>query len=168
MEKLNYPLSQLILIKKKRFELATKVLEEKKTILKREEDLLLKVKKERDKAQKHKDDKLKQLRDSLDEGEKAAKIIDMKRYLKLTKEKLADEEIKVAKQQKNVAEALKNVEIARQDLFQKQKDLEKLDQHKVEWQKEIDYIYSLEEDKQLDEISASRHIKQKQIKKKKQ
>jgi hypothetical protein len=159
MEKLNYPLSQLILIKKKRFELATKVLEEKKTILKREEDILLKVKKERDKAKKHKDDKLKQLRESLDEGEKAAKIIDMKRYLKLTKEKLAEEEIKVTKQQKNVAEALKNVEIARQDLFQKQKDLEKLD---------MDYIYSLEEDKHLDEISASRHIKQKQIKKRKE
>lgn len=167
MEKLNYPLSQLILIKKKRFELATKVLEEKKTILKREEELLLKVKKERNKAKKHKDDKLQQLRDSLDSGEKATKIIDMKRYLKLTKEKLHEEDLKVAKQQTNVNDALKNVEIARQDLFQKQKDLEKLDIHKKEWKKEMDYIYSLEEDKHLDEISAARHIKQKQIKKKK-
>jgi hypothetical protein len=167
MEKLNYPLSQLILIKKKRFELATKVLEEKKNILKREEDLFLKIKKERDKAKKHSDDKLKQLRDSLDKGEKSTKIIDMKRYLKLTKEKLSEEDLKVAKQKENVNLALKNVEIARNDLFQKQKDLEKLDMHKKEWKKEMDYIYSLEEDKHLDEISAARHIKQKNIEKNK-
>ncbi len=138
-EPLNYPLEQLVTIKKNRFDQAVKTLEEKKSILEKAYEKLYDLTEEKNKVLNHKTAKLKQLRDALDEGTTTDKIQQMKVYLKTVDEKLKEKEKKVADQQKQVDLAQKQVDIATDELFQKKKDLEKLEMHKQEWQKEVRY-----------------------------
>ena len=135
---LNYPLEQMMTIKKNRFDQAMKILEEKKRILEQAQKKLQEVIKERDDVLKHKNEKLEQLRHSLDTGE-IKKAEQAKIYLKIVQEKLLEKEKKVTEQKKQVDLAQKQVELATQDLFQKKKDLEKLEIHKSEWEKEVKY-----------------------------
>lgn len=136
---LTYPLEQLMTIKKNRFDQAVKTLEEKKKILEKAYEKLYDVTQERDKVLEHKTAKLSQLRNSLDEGTTTDKIQQMKGYLKIVDEKLADRQKKVLDQQKQVDLAQKQVDLATDELFQRKKDLEKLELHKKEWEKEFRY-----------------------------
>lgn len=136
---LTYPLEQLMSIKKNRFDQAVKILEEKKALLKKAEEKLQGLVVERDQVLQHRIDKLNQLRQELDAGTTTDKIQQMKGYLKTVEEKLAEKQKKVTDQQKQVDLAQKQVDLATNELFQKKKDLEKLEMHKKEWEKEVRY-----------------------------
>ena len=89
---LNYPLEQLMTIKKNRFDQAVKTLEEKKAILEKAYEKLYDLTQERDEVLSHKTAKLTQLRETLDEGTTTDKIQQMKVYLKTVDEKLAEKQ----------------------------------------------------------------------------
>jgi hypothetical protein len=161
MSKLNYPLEQMLLIKKNRFDSAVKTLEEKKAILEKAYEKLYDLTQERDKVLKHKVAKLEQLRHELDTGTTTDVIQRSKVYLKIVDEQLAEKEKKVADQQKQVDAAQKQVDIATDDLFQKKKDLEKLELHKKEWEKEMGYWVQQKEGVEQDEQGSSTHFLQK-------
>ncbi len=154
---LSYPLEQLMTIKKNRFDQAVKILEQKKEILEKAYEKLYEVTQERDKVLQHKGAKLAQLRQALDEGTTTDKIQQMKAYLKTVAEKLAEKEKKVVEQQKQVDLAQKQVDLATDELFQRKKDLEKLEIHKQEWEKEVRYWTEQKEAVEHDEQGAATH-----------
>ena len=154
---LNYPLEQLMLIKKKRFDQAVKTLEEKKAILEKAYEKLFDLTKLRDEVLTHKTAKLTQLREALDEGTTTDKIQQMKVYLKIVDEKLAEREKKVKEQQKQVDLAQSQVDAATKELFQRKKDLEKLEMHKGEWEKEVRYWAEQKEAIEHDEQGSATH-----------
>lgn len=158
---LNYPLEQMIAIKKNRFDAAVKTLEEKKTILEKAYEKLYDLTQERDQVLQHKTAKLEQLRHELDTGTTTDVIQRSKIYLKIVDEKLAEKEKKVVEQQKQVDAAQKQVDIATDDLFQKKKDLEKLEIHKKEWEKEMGYWIQQKEGVEQDEQGSSTHFRHK-------
>ncbi len=155
---LSYPLEQLMIIKKNRFDQAVKTLEQKKEILEKAYEKLYEVTQERDEVFGHKQAKLTQLRGALDEGTTTDKIQQMKAYLKIVDEKLSEKEKKVAEQQKQVDLAQKQVDIATDELFQRKKDLEKLEIHKQEWEKEVRYWTSQKEAVEHDEQGSAGHV----------
>jgi len=154
---LSYPLEQLMIIKKNRFDQAVKTLEQKKEILEKAYEKLYDLTQERDKVLQHKTAKLTQLRDSLDEGTTTDKIQQMKTYLKTVEEKLAEKQKKVTEQQKQVDLAQKQVDLATDELFQRKKDLEKLEMHKEEWEKEVRYWTEQKEAVEHDEQGSATH-----------
>ncbi|MBM3184637.1 MAG: type III secretion T3S chaperone [Chlamydiae bacterium] len=165
----NYPLEQMLTIKKNRFDAAVKTLEEKKAILEKEYEKLFDITQKRDEVLAHKTAKLKQLREELDAGTTTDKIQQGKAYLKIVDEKLAKEQKKVEEQQKQVDIAQKQVDIATDDLFQKKKDLEKLELHKKEWEKEMQYWAIREEAIEHDEQGSATHsIRKKEQKKRRE
>jgi flagellar biosynthesis chaperone FliJ len=137
VEESKYPLEQLAIIKQKKLEEAEKVLREKKNALLKEQEKLISLEKERDKVKQHKDAKLTQLRQKLDEGTTSDKIQQMRQYLKVVEEQLKQKEGKVKEQKKQVDAAEKQVETARLDLLKKQQDVEKLQTHRKEWEKQL-------------------------------
>jgi flagellar biosynthesis chaperone FliJ len=159
-----YPLDQLKQIKKNRFDQAVKILEEKKTILQKAVIKLNELKLARDEVLKHKIDKIDQLRTELDAGTTSLKIQQMKDYLKTVDERLQERERKVTEQQKHVDAAEKQVELATKELFQRKKDLEKLEMHKVEWEKEARYLSEQKEAAVHDEQGSAGHIVRKKEK----
>jgi flagellar biosynthesis chaperone FliJ len=154
---LTYPLEQLMTIKKNRFDQAVKTLEEKKAILEKAYEKLYDVTQDRNGVLDHKTLKLKQLRESSDEGTTTDKIQQMKRYLKVVDEKLVEKEKKVVEQQKQVDLAQKQVDLATDELFQRKKDLEKLEIHKQEWEKEVRYWSEQKEALEQDEQGSAAH-----------
>ena len=159
----DYPLEQLLVIKKNRFDQAVKTLEEKKAILEKAYEKLYDLTQERDKALEHKKAKLQQLRDELDQGTSSDKIQQMKAYLKVVDAKLAEKQKKVTEQQKQVDIAQKQVDVATDELFQRKKDLEKLEIHRKEWEKEIHYWMEQKEGVEHDEQgSATYHLRKKE------
>ncbi len=146
-----------MLIKKNRFDQAVKILEEKKSLLEKAYEKLFEVTQERDKVLHHKTAKLNQLRQALDEGTTTDKIQQMKFYLKTVGEKLAEKEKKVKDQQKQVDLAQKQVDVATEELFQRKKDLEKLEMHKIEWEKEVRYWTEQKEGIEHDEQGSATH-----------
>ncbi len=160
-----YPLDQLVAIKQKRLEEAEKVLAEKKSILAGEEQKLLNLEKKRDEVKEHYKDKLTQFREKLDAGTATDKIQQMKQYLKLVTEELKVEEQKVQAQIKVVAAAQQQVDLARQELFKKQKDVEKLKIHHKEWQREAHRIEEQKEGVFNDESGSGMHTLKKAEKK---
>lgn len=161
MKPLNYPLEQLVTIKKKRFDQAVKVLEEKKLILEKAYEKLFEVTQERDETAKHKAAKLAQLRQTLDEGGRSDKIQQMKTYLKVVDEELQQKEKKVTAQQKEVDAAQKQVDLATEELFARKKDVEKLETHKAEWQKEVRYWTERKEGVEHDELGSATYSQRK-------
>lgn len=135
--KITYPLADVISVKKRRVEAAEQVLREKREILRKEQEILEQRKAERDKVVQHHDDKLLQLREELDSGTTSPKVQQMKAYLKVVKEKVAQENKKVKDQEAQVAIAEQNVEIAKQDLQRKRLEVDKLESHKKDWEKEM-------------------------------
>jgi hypothetical protein len=166
MEALNYPLQQLMIIKNKRFEQAVKLLEEKTAILHKEEEILKKKEQEKEEVLTHKKAKLQQLRQALDDGLPSAKIQQIKVYLDVVKEKLKEKEKIVLQQKEKVQFAKKQCDEARANLIQKKKDLEKLQIHKKEWEKEVKCWTIKEEASLEDEMSSMRHAVRKQKEKK--
>jgi hypothetical protein len=161
MNPLSYPLEQLVIIKKNRFDQAVKVLEEKKLILEKAYDLLYELTQDRDATLKHKVAKLTQLRNALDEGTTTDKIQQMKTYLKIVDEKLHEKEKKVVNQQAEVDKAQKQVDLATEELFQRKKDLEKLEIHKKEWEKEVQYLTEVKEAVEHDEQGSAGYLSRK-------
>lgn len=161
-----YPLDQLVAIKQRRLEAAEKLLADKKAILAKEEEKLEGLEKKRDEVKEHKEQKLFQFREKIDAGISTDKIQQMRQYLKMVTEQLKAEEIKVRDQQKIVDAALQAVEAARQDLFKKQKDVEKLKMHHKEWEKELRASLEHKEGVQTDEMGSAMHVIHKAKKKK--
>ncbi|MBX9744167.1 MAG: hypothetical protein K2X08_03030 [Chlamydiales bacterium] len=97
----SYPLEQLMNIKRNRFDQAVKILEEKKALLDKAKLKLYDVMRERDEVLSHKKNKLQQLRNALDEGTTTDKIEQMKLYMKVVDQQLAEKEKKVTEQKKS-------------------------------------------------------------------
>lgn len=154
---LKYPLEQLVLIKKNRFDQAVKTLEEKKALLEKAYEKLYQVTQERDQTLEHKNAKLAQLREGLDTGLRSDKILQMKAYLKIVDQKLVEKEKKVQDQQKQVDLAQKQVDAATAELFQRKKDVEKLELHRGEWEKEVLYWTEQQEAVAHDEQGSATH-----------
>lgn len=153
-----YPLKQVLTIKENRVEEARKVLKEKLNALAKEEEKLAQRKKERDAVLTHKREKLQQLRNEMDHSTTTAKIQQMKAYLKVVDEKLKVEEKKVKDQQEQVKAAEKNVETARQDLRQKELEVDKIQLHRKDWEKSIRAEMQLADEREQDEIGNITHL----------
>lgn len=160
MNKVVYPLKQIIEVKRKRVEDAEKVVVEKKIALEKEQQKLAEREAERDKVKEHKDDKLKQLRETMDNPSTSPKIQQMKVYLKLVEEKLKVEEKKVKDQKEQVAAAEKNLDLAKQDLYRKRQEVDKLLIHKKDWEKEMKRELELMEGREQDELGSVIHTTQ--------
>ena len=161
-DSLKYPLEQLLTIKKNRFDQAVKILEEKKALLEKAVARLAEVTKERDEVATHKAAKLAQLREALDAGTPTNKIQQMKVYLDLVNEQLFEKEKRVTEQKKQVALAQNQVDLATAEMFQRKKDLEKLEIHRDEWNKEARQILERKEESVLDEQGQASHTVRKQ------
>ncbi len=163
-DKIRYPLEQVALIKARRLEESEKVLKAKKEALVKEEEKLDLLEKEKEKVKHHKQLKLEQLRNELDSESTTLKIQQMKQYLKVVDEQLKQKEAKVKEQQKKVDAAAVAVEEARKDMFQKQHDVEKIQIHRQEWEKEKkDYLEHLDAI-ETDELGTTSHIRHKKEK----
>lgn len=154
-----YPLEQLIQIKKKRCDDAELTLQQKKQHLAQEEKQLEIVQRERNKVASHRDKKLEQMQRELDKGTTTDKIQKMEQYRRIVEEELAAKEEVVKRQEGKVGEAEKEVEVAKQELFFRQKELDKIGQHKKEWKKQEKYLELQEENRVIDEIGSVRHRK---------
>lgn len=160
-----YPLEQLQQIKNKRLQEAEKSLREKKEALAKEQEKLVQTELERDEVLKHREAKLAQFRQTLDEGTTSDKIQQMKQYLKVVEEQLKVKETRVKEQKKQVELAEAAVEAARAELIKKQRDVEKLDIHRKEWDKEIKIALEHRENIEGDEMGANIHERRKRKKK---
>ena len=152
-----YPLEQVAIIKQKKCDEAEKILREKKKALELEIEKLNAAQQERDEVKEHRIAKLTQLREHMDAGEPSRKIEQMRHYLKVVDEKLRGKEIKVKEHQKLVDNATIAVENARTDLIKKQHDVEKMLQHRKEWEKEQKALEEYKEGLESDEVGSSLH-----------
>ena len=132
-----YPLLEVLEIKHRRVEIAEAVVKEKKKLLEIEQQKLREREAERDKVKNHLKAKIDQLRQLLDEGTTSDKIDRGKIYIKVVQERLAAEEKKVKEQKQQVELAEKNVEIARNQLKDRERERDKLITHRKEWTKEM-------------------------------
>lgn len=149
-----YPLEQVLEVKKKRVEEAEKVVAEKKKQLEREQEKLKRAEAERDKVRKHYLDKLQQLRDVMDAGTTTDKIQQMRQYLQLVAENLAQEEDKVKKQKLALEQAEVDLKNAQDAWKQCIKEVDKLEEHRKLWTKEIQLEIEREEAKEQDELGS--------------
>lgn len=156
-----YPLKQVLEVKRDRVEKAEKVVKEKKRALEIEQEKLKKIEAERDAVLRHHNEKLDQLRAALDEGTTSDEVLMMKTYLKIVKEKLVKEEEKVKQQKAQVATAQKNLEEAQATLKRKRVEEEKIKVHKEEWEKQVKRETRVAEEKVQDELGATIHGTQK-------
>lgn len=160
-----YPLKQILEVKKKRVEEAERIVKEKRQALDKELEKLAEVEAARDEVKDHYKDKLAKLRQVLDEGTTSTEIKQMKDYLKVVKEKLEKEEVKVTEQKKHVETAQKNLDAAIKVLKEKRQEVDKIEIHKEQWTKEMRVEMRKEEEKQQDEIGTTIYIGQKKKRK---
>ena len=160
-----YPLGQVLEVKMKRVEDAERVVKEKLKELEVEKEKLKKREEERDKVKNHYEDKLLQLRHEYDTGTTSNKIDQAKVYIKVVQERLKVEEKKVKDQQAAVETAEKNVELAKNQLRQRQKEQDKIETHKKEWikdtLKELAILETREEDEVGSTMFLSKYMQQK-------
>jgi flagellar biosynthesis chaperone FliJ len=161
---LTYPLEQLMTIKKNRFDQAVKLLEEKKKLLEQAHARLHAAMQERDEVSKHKTDKIDQMRQALDAGVSSTKIQQMKVYVKVVQEQLDTKEKVVIQKQQEVNTAQQQVDLATQELFQRKKDLEKLEIHKAEWEKQVRVWTERKEGLEGDELGSAAFARKNQSK----
>ena len=137
-------------VKQKRVEDAERVVKEKQAALEQEKQKLAQREADRDKAIAHHLAKLTQLRQILDEGTTTDKIMQMKAYLKIAKERVKVEEKKVKDQQDQVEIAVKNLQMAEMELRMKRQEVDKLHSHRKDWQlqmrKEEEIVLGREQD----------------------
>ncbi len=150
-----YPLEQLIAVKKTRFDTAVKVLEEKKNLLEKAYEKLYDATQEETRVLEHKTEKLAQLRQELDIETTTEKVQRAKVYLKIVNDDLAQKQKKTKECQKQVDAAQKQVDAATETLFQRKKDLEKLEIHKKEWEIESGVVLRAQEGSLQDEQGSS-------------
>jgi flagellar biosynthesis chaperone FliJ len=152
VSKNQYPLKQIIEVKQKRVDDAEKIVKERLEALKKEQEKLAQREAERDKVKSHQQDKLRQLRETLDKDTTSPKVQQMKVYLKVVDEKLKVEEKKVAEQKKEVENAEKKLEEARKELRLRQQELDKILQHKKEWERSEKIEVDRKEEREQDEM----------------
>lgn len=155
MAKPVYPLLQVLEVKRKRVEDQEKVVQEKKKILEKEQEKLRECEAERDKAKEHHAVKLQQLRDELDHGTHTSTIMQMKAYLKVALEKVKIEEKKVKDQRDQVEIAEKALEEARHDLKLRRLEVDKLETHRDDWEKEMRKEMDIIEGREQDELGST-------------
>ena len=166
MAKIVYPLAQVQEVKQRRVEVAERVLKEKVQELEKEKEKLRQREEERNRVLNHHNEKLRQLREILDKESTSPKIQQMKVYLKVVKDKLKIEDKKVKDQQAQVEIAEKNVETARQEVIRKRLEVDKLEMHRKDWEKEMRKELEMEEGREHDEIGNIIYsLRQKQIEK---
>lgn len=158
MAKAVYPLKQIIEVKKKRVEDAEKVVAEKRIAVQREQEKLSLREKERDQVRSHHQDKLKQMREEMDHGTTSPKIIQMKVYLNVVKDKLKIEDKKVADQKEQVKIAEKTLEEAKEALKRKRQEVDKLLTHKKDWEKEMQKEEEIIEGREQDELGSVMYL----------
>ena len=162
-----YPLRQVLEVKIKRVDDAEVVVKEKLAALEVEKDKLKKRQEERDKVKRHYEDKLLQLRHEYDTGTTSTKIDQAKVYIKVVQERLRVEDKKVKDQEAQVEIAEKNLDLAKNQLKQRQKEQDKIEIHKKEWiketLKEIAIIETREEDEVGSTMFLSRYMQNKVI-----
>lgn len=150
-----YPLRQVIEVKQRRVDDAEKVVKDKQAALEKEQQILKQKEAERDKAKQHHDTKLKQMRDEMDKATSSPKILQMRAYLKVVKERVASEEKKVKDQIKQVETAQKNLDAAKEDLRIKRQEVDKLISHRKDWTKEMRKEQEIIEGREQDEIGST-------------
>ena len=153
-----YPLLQVLDVKRRRLEAAEKVVAERKAALELEQDKLRQLEVQRDKVKKHYIEKLDQFRRILDEGTTTDKIQQSKVYVKLTEEKLRVEQEKVTKQVGEVDTAKQNLLQAREVFKEHQKEVDKIVKHREEWTKETLAELELQESNDQDELGNVIHL----------
>lgn len=158
MARIEYPLTQIIDVKLRRVEQAEKTVQLKREALQKEKDKLKEQEAERDKVLNHHKDKLQQMRDEMDGSTTSPKIQQMKVYLKVVKEKLVIEEKKVQDQKNQVAAAENNLEIALRDLRLKRQEVDKLQTHRRDWEKEAQREQDLIEEKEQNELGSVMYL----------
>jgi len=159
-KRISYPLDSVIMVKKKRVEEQEKVVRQKEQALEKEKEKLAEFEKERDKAKEHLASKLAQLRYELDHGTTSDKVQQMKAYLNVAKDKLKAEDKKVKDQEEHVETAKKALEAAIQELKIKRQEVDKLENHKIDWLKEMrkeEEIIQAREEDELGSISYATH-----------
>jgi flagellar biosynthesis chaperone FliJ len=157
MRKIQYPLAQVLDVKKKRVEDAEKVVQEKRRLLEVEQEKLAQAKRERDKVRDHRDAKLAQLRHAMDTETTSPEVQRMKQYLEVVKERLAGEEKKVDEQNKQVRNAETALEAAQEDLKRRRLELDKIKMHRDEWEREAKRELLIEEQREQDELGSIMH-----------
>ena len=150
-----YPLGQVLEVKMKRVEDAEQVVKEKQQALLTEQEKLKKREEERDKVKHHYEDKLLQLRHEYDTGTTSNKIDQAKVYIKVVQERLGVEEKKVKDQQAQVELAEKNLDLAKNQLKQRQREQDKIEMHKKEWIKETLKELAIIETRSEDEVGST-------------
>lgn len=164
MARVIYPLKQVLEVKQRRVEEAEKAVQEKMAALEKEKEKLKEREAERDKAINHHKDKLTQLREELDKGTTTDKIMQMKDYLKVAKERVKIEEKKVKEQQDQVDIAAKNLQTAQNELRLRRQEVDKLETHRKDWLKQMYKEEEIIEGREQDEIGtiifSARHRQQ--------
>ncbi len=158
MKKPKYPLEEIITIKGKRLEEAEKMLKHQKEILDEENKKLKECKKKLEDVKKRKIEKVKKHLDLLEKGTTSKEIAIHERYLKqVISEELQVEMKKVNNQEKIVKQSEENVVKARKEYLQKNQDVEKLNLHRKEWDREIEKQEILDESNEGEELNINIH-----------
>jgi len=160
-----YPLQQVLAVKRERVDKAEKVVEEKKRVLEVEEAKLKRVTAERNEIAQHKQEKFVQLKAAFDEGTTSDKVLQMKGYIKIVDEKLKQAEQKVTQQTQQVKQAEQALTVAKEELRLRRLEEEKLRLHREEWDKEMKKELEQREAKEYDEVGQLVHDSQKRKKK---
>ncbi|MCH9608597.1 MAG: hypothetical protein S4CHLAM45_11750 [Chlamydiales bacterium] len=160
-----YPLEQVLSVKRKRVTDAERVVEEKTRALEVEQEKLKKIQGERDEVQRHFQEKTDQLKAAFNEGTTAEDVLKMKGYIKVVEERKGKAEKKVAEQETQVQKAEEELEAAKEDLRVKRLEEEKITIHKEEWEKEIKQELDKQEAKEQDEVGQLLYESQKRKKK---
>lgn len=150
-----YPLKQVIEVKQKRVDEAEKVVKEKQAALEKEQQTLKQREADRDKVKKHHSDKLIQMREEMDKGTTSPKILQMRAYIKVVKDRVAAEEKKVKDQKVQVDKAQNNLNAAKEDLRIKRQEVDKLISHQKDWMKEMKKEQEIMEGREQDEIGST-------------
>ncbi len=157
MAKIVYPLLQVLEVKRKRVDDQEKVVQDKRLALEKEQEKLKEREAERDKAKQHAAAKLKQLRDELDHGTTTPKIMQMKAYLKVAHEMVKIEEKKVKEQRDQVEIAEKALEEARELLKLRRLEVDKLQTHQIDWEREMRREMEIIEGREQDDLGSTIH-----------
>lgn len=160
---LEYPLEQVLDIKKRRVDEAERVVKKKEEALEAEKEKLRQAEEERDKVLQHQQDKLNQLREELDHMTTSPKIQQMKVYLEVVKDRLEIEEKKVEEQKEQVKVAEENLEAARQELFLRRQEVDKIENHRKDWIKEMLQELAIIEGREMDEIGTITYMTRKRM-----
>ena len=154
MAKVTYPLKQVMEVKQRRVEEAEKVVKEKQLLLEKEKEKLKEREAERDKVLLHYNEKLEQMRFEMTQLTSSPKLQQMKVYVKVVKERLKVEEKKVKDQQDQVDVAEKNLELAKKELAIKRQEVDKLETHRLDWEKEMRKEAEVIEGREQDDLGS--------------